>query len=276
MKLFEDQQPQVATARSEAVDFYPTPSWLAHALVERAALTADDRVLEPTCGDGAILAQIPADVPAWGIEIHPVLAAEARRTTGREIIVGDILEVALPDALTAVVGNPPFQQTLVEAMFERMHGALVDGGRMVLLLSAHLFQTSATVVRYAERFSLEVEMVPRDVFPGLQRPLVLARMVKKPERRIVGIAFAREIADLRAVPAEFRLVLKRSRTNVWVAAAEKALRAIGRPATVDEVARCVVGDRPTATAFWREALRKALQREFVRVGPATYALPEAA
>jgi site-specific DNA-methyltransferase (adenine-specific) len=231
--------------------------------------------LEPTCGDGAILGQIPADVEAFGVEIDPVLAAAARASTHRTIIVGDVLDLDLP-TLDAVVGNPPFQQTFVEALFGKMHGALVEGGRMVLRLSAHLFQTSVTVARYADSFALDIELLPRDVYPRLRLPLVVATMRKVSDRRIVGIAFAREVADLRGFPAEYRLVLQRSRTNVYVAACEKALRAIGRPATVEEIAQRVEGARPTRTEHWRAAIRRALQESFVRVAPATYALPEVA
>jgi len=271
VKLF----PDVPVAVAPAIDYYPTPSWLAHALVARAALRSRETVLEPTCGDGAILAQIPANVRAIGIEVDPVLATAARSATGREIVVGDVLETALPVPLDAVIANPPFAQLFVERLFTRLHGALVDGGRMVMLLSAHLFQTSTTVVRYADRFALEVELVPRDVFPGLQRPLVIATMRKTGERRIVGIAFAREIADLRKVPDTYRLILERSRTNVYVAAAERALQEIGRPATVDEVSAIIEGRRPTATRWWREALRRALAQSFERVAPGTYAIPNA-
>jgi site-specific DNA-methyltransferase (adenine-specific) len=268
--------PVIMTSGSAAVGFWRTPSWLADALVERAAPISGDVVCEPTCGDGAILAAVPADVQAFGIEIDPILAAEAVRVTGRTIIVGDALTVTLPAQPTLVIGNPPFSQTFVERLLGRFHRELHEGGRMVLLLSVHLFQTSATVARYAELFSLAVELVPRDVFPGLERPLLLATLTKAAERRIVGIAFAREIAELRGFPAAYRALLERSKSNVWVRVCEAALREIGRPATVDEIASIVQGVRPTTTTFWREAIRKHLRESFVRVAPATYALPEAA
>jgi site-specific DNA-methyltransferase (adenine-specific) len=269
LKLVED----VLSIGPSAVDFYATPAWLANAMVERAALRAGEMVLEPTCGDGAILAQIPRDVQAFGVEIDPVLAARARAVTGRDVIVGDVLALELP-SVNAVVANPPFQQAFVEQLFTKLHRALVDGGRMVFLLSAHLFQTSTVVVRYAEQFSIEADLVPRDAFPGLQRPLVVATLRKDGGRRIVGIAFAREIAYLRELPATYRLILERSRTNVYVAAAERALHEIGRPATLDEINAVVEGNRPTRTSWWREALRRALAQAFVRVAPGTYALPE--
>ncbi len=123
------------SAGPAAIAFYPTPSWLAAAIVERAQLRAGERVVEPTCGDGAILGQIPPDVAAFGVELDPALAAAARAATGREVIVGDVLDVALPP-LDAAVGNPPFAQTFVEALLGRLHGALVDGGRIVAALGA--------------------------------------------------------------------------------------------------------------------------------------------
>ena len=271
MKLFEHQ----AVAGELAVDFYPTPSWMAHAMVERAELSDGTIVLEPTCGDGAILEQMPSSVTAIGVEIDPILAARASASTGRDIIVGDILSLDLP-SVDAVVANPPYQQRFVEKLFDRMHGVVVEGGVMVMLLSAHMFQTANTVVRYSDRWSLTIDLLPRDVYPGLQLPLVLATMRKNSDRKIVGMAFIREVADLRSLPETYRTIFKRSHKNVYVAAAERALREIGRPATIDEVCSAVEGRRPTDTRWWREALRRALAQSFVRIAPGTYALPEAA
>jgi hypothetical protein len=58
---------------------YMTPEWAASELVERffPSLSADDFVLEPTCGRGAFLKAIPDEVPAVGVELDPALAAVA-------------------------------------------------------------------------------------------------------------------------------------------------------------------------------------------------------
>lgn len=276
MRLFDEPADEVATiGGSDAIDFFPTPSWFASAIVDRYLpdLDAGDIVLEPTCGDGSFLRAIPDHVRAYGIELDATLAAEARRSSGRMVITGDVLDVALPENPTAVVGNPPFVAAFVERLVARMHCALPEGAPMVLLLSAHLFQTSATVARYADAWSLSVELVPRDVYPRLQRPLVVAKFTKNALHRIIGIAFAQELVDLRGFPASYQALLRHARTNAYVAACTRALETLGRPASIAEVCEQIEGRRPTRTEFWREATRRALAQAFVRVAPGVYDLP---
>jgi hypothetical protein len=61
--LFDQPKPTAAPAHAgaDAIDFVPTPGWFADAMVQLALrdLGPNDIVLEPTCGDGAILRQIP-------------------------------------------------------------------------------------------------------------------------------------------------------------------------------------------------------------------------
>ena len=276
MMLFDSPSlPMRTDAGAAAIDFYPTPSWLAAAIVERYLpdLGASDVVLEPTCGDGAFLRAIPPGVKAYGVEIDPVLAAAARQTSGRPVIAGDILTVELDEIPTAVVGNPPFSSSFLDGLLDRMHGLLVEGSRMALVLSAHMFQTSRTVARYADAWSIEVDLMPRDVYPRLQRPIVLARFFRGGDRRIIGMAFVREVADFHGFPAAYRAVLDRAKTNAYVAACVKALESIGRPATIAEITEQIVGRQPTRTEFWREAVRRALAQAFVRIAPGTYAMP---
>lgn len=58
---------------------FNTPVWVAQALVERhfPKLGTDDLVLEPSCGIGAFLQAIPAEVRAVGVEIDEALAHRA-------------------------------------------------------------------------------------------------------------------------------------------------------------------------------------------------------
>ena len=76
------------------------------------------------------------------------------------------------------------------------------------------------------------------------------------------------------MPPEFNAILRRSQKNVWIAATLRALHVLGGRGTVDEVARVVTGFRPTPTEHWREAIRKSLQQNFVRVERGTYAIPK--
>lgn len=84
-----------------------TPSWEAEAIVEQefARLRSGHRVLEPSCGDGACLCALPEHVDALGVEIDPHQAEKARRNSGREVIVGNFLEVA-PEAIGELADGP--------------------------------------------------------------------------------------------------------------------------------------------------------------------------
>ena len=120
------------------LSYYPTPLWVAHAIVERhfPHLDRSDMLLEPSCGGGRFLQAIPEHVPALGVELDPSLAEEARGITGRTIITGDFRTVPLSIKPTAIIGNPPFEVDLIEEMLERSHRLLPEGGRVGFLLPA--------------------------------------------------------------------------------------------------------------------------------------------
>jgi site-specific DNA-methyltransferase (adenine-specific) len=278
LALFElDTRPtdEPAVASSVAVDYIPTPAWLAYAYVERklSRATSDDIICEPCCGDGAILREIPPHLRAFGIELDPTLAAEARATSGREVLVGDVLAIEIPHLITKVIGNPPFSVPWLNAFLDRFHGIMPEGGEIHLLLPAFAMQTSARVARYHRRYSIETEMIPRDVFPGFDKPLSLVSFTKEQHRKLIGLAFYDETAEWRAMPEEFRRILHRSKTNVWVAAILRALQKLGGRGTVDQIARVISGFRPTQTQHWREAIRKHLRLYFESVERAVYQIP---
>src|SRR3546814_12503078 len=69
----------------KALGQYPTPGWVAQALVERhfARLSSEDKVVEPSCGPGSFLSVIPSDLFAVSVEIDPVKTALERANTQR-------------------------------------------------------------------------------------------------------------------------------------------------------------------------------------------------
>src|SRR5207249_6467832 len=85
-----------------------TPEAVAAALVNWAVRKAQDRLLDPSCGDGQFLA---CHRRAVGIEIDPENAAEARqRAPGALIHPGDFFVWAerTTERFDAATGNPPF------------------------------------------------------------------------------------------------------------------------------------------------------------------------
>lgn len=268
-----------ATATPAAqLDQFFSPAWLAAGIVEHyfPALNSADHVLEPSCGNGRILQAIPAHVPATGIEIDAALAVQARANTGRNVITGDYRTVSLDFQPTAIIGNPPFDVAMIEALMQRAHGWLPEGGQMGLILPAYMFQTAARVAGYADHWSIRQDIIPRNVFPGLSKPLVFAVFSKDAARTLVGFAFFHEAAAVQQLPARFRQLFAEATGSVWQRVVSAALEALGGEASLEAIYCLVEGNRPTLTPHWREKIRQVCRADFRRVDRGRYALPAAA
>src|SRR3546814_10247477 len=95
-------------------------------------------------------------------------------------------------AVISLVGNPPFKVPMIEALMRRAREWLVEEGRMGLILPAFMFQTADRVAGYAQDWSIAVDMIPRNIYPGLRDPLVFAIFSKDSRRTLVGLALHRE------------------------------------------------------------------------------------
>jgi len=253
-----------------------TPRWVCEAIVERhyRALDMADMVLEPSCGDGRFLQALPAEVGAIGVEIDPVMAERARAATGRTIICGDFLEVAVPGPVTHVIGNPPFEARTIHGFLRRAHDLLVDGGSCGLLLPAYVLQTSSKVMALNRHWSISQELMPRNIFPRLKLPLVFAVFRKDRVRSLVGFFLYREAADVAALPKDVKAALQQPAAgSVWRRAVRAAFARLGQAsATLDAIYAAV--ERPSANQFWREKVRQVLQTypEFRRAGAGVWAV----
>lgn len=256
---------------------YMTPDWAALELVDRyfGDLTRADHVVEPSCGRGAFLRALPDYVPAIGIEIDPALAEEARRRSGRPVIVGDFRMVDLAITPTAVIGNPPFRKRTVDEFLERAWNLLPDEGRVGFLLPAFVFQTASTIDQLAQRWSIRQEMLPRNLFAGLSHPLCFALLTKGRKRGLVGFALYHELAAVNRLQARYRALLAEGEGSVWAAVVRAALEALGGTADLPHLYREIDGHRPTENAFWQAKVRQTLQRIAVRVGDGVWQLPQA-
>jgi hypothetical protein len=257
---------------------YQTPSWACEELIARyyGDLSSSDSVIEPSCGEGHFLDAIPREVPAIGIELDPVRAAIARQRTGREVIVGDVLNVELAHTPTLVIGNPPFRSELIDGLLDRVYDWLPDGGRCGLLLPAFILSKQSRVVRESERWSMEAELIPRDLFPGPRLPIVFARFRKERQRTVVGFALFAEAAMISGLPARIRHMLKHGRSPAWRAVVFDAIRDCGGEASLEMLYRAIEGRRPTSNPHWKAKVRQVVHHYAVRVAPSVYRLPEVA
>lgn len=254
-----------------------TPRWVCEAIVERyyPRLDMADRVLEPACGDGRFLAALPDHVDALGVEIDPRVA-DLARATGRPVITGDFLTVPIPGRFTHVIGNPPFDSRTIHGFLDRAHDLLEDGGSCGLLLPAYVLQTSSKVCQLNTRWSIQQELMPRNIFPRLKLPLVFALFRKDRLRTLVGFFLYREAADVAALPKDVRAELDQPACgSVWRRAVRAALKAIGGRGSLEQLYAHV--QRPRPNQHWQAKVRQVLQTypEFRRAGAGVWALEAA-
>jgi len=254
----------LAKPRTKELNQYFTPGWAAEAIVRRyfSDLGPDDLVIEPSCGNGGFLAALPAYVPALGIEIDPEMAALARANTGREVIVGDFRNVDLPDRAAAIIGNPPFESKLISQFLDRSWGLLDDGGSAGLILPAYVLQTSSVVTRLNQRWSIEQELLPRNLFPRLKLPIVFSVFRKERARRLIGFFLFAEAADVALMQKDCRRLAEESgRPETWRTVTRYALKMLGGEADLDSIYRAVEPRRPSlANRTWDARVRNVLQK----------------
>lgn len=142
---------QTSTEVSKDLQFYPTPAKIADKLCEKAGFYPDEdgfcRVLEPQCGDGAILEAVKryveggkaehychedrrtkkTQVAVTGIEVDAVRAAIAR-DKGFSVQTANFLQVQPQPIFDVVVMNPPFYGKHYQAHVEHARKFLKPGG----------------------------------------------------------------------------------------------------------------------------------------------------
>lgn len=246
---------------SDLCQFF-TPIWVAQALVERhfPKLDCADLVLEPSCGPGAFLQAIPHGVPALGVEIDPELAERARANTGRDVLVGDFRTVQLPEGVTTMIGNPPFRAEVFDGFLDRAYQILPEGARAGFILPTYFLQTASRVSRYGDRWSLSIELMPRNAFHiRMRTPLLFAVFEKNNARRLIGFVLYRECDDLNQMAKPYRELLRSCEGPVWLAVTRMALRRLGGSAQLKDIYRELEANRPTRTEWWREKIRQTLR-----------------
>jgi site-specific DNA-methyltransferase (adenine-specific) len=258
---------------NQKLDQYPTPAWVAECLIRDhfPDLDASDVVVDPTCGPGRFLQAIPTHVKAYGVEIDPELAQIARELTGRQVIADDFFRATLPERPTAFIGNPPFQLGLVDRLLDRAHELMLEGGRVGLILPAYAFQTAARVVRYSERWSLQQQMIPRNIYPGLSKPLVFGVFSKDQRKIMSGFSLYHEAAFVQALPADIQQALCEGPAT-WSSLVLQAIHDQGGVAELDSIYEYVCSRRPTGNPHWKEQVRKICQTRAQRVGKGRYAV----
>ena len=159
-----------------ADDYYPTADWCTDAILPH--LPVGGTILEPTCGDGAILRRLLAHTRPTrivGVELDAGRAEQARGVLrdadyhDGEIITGDFLhwaKTARVPGLGLIIGNPPFSLALdvVKACI-----ALAAPTRATVAMFLRLAFLRLAFLESAERAPFH-HAHPSDVYPLARRP----------------------------------------------------------------------------------------------------------
>lgn len=216
-------------------------------------------VIEPTCGDGRMLQAVPEHIPAFGIEIDPELAEEARERTGREVINADILTAEIPFKFDVVFGNPPFRAKFLDKLLDKVADTMEDGCRCGLLLPAYFMQTPTRVLKWNRIWSIYPELLPRTLFPRSQLPIIFALFTKDPAPQLKGMRLYVEADAITRLRPEFREMLEKGR-GLWQPVVVRALAELGGEDHLAKIYEKVGKFRPSDNPWWREKVRQTLQR----------------
>ncbi len=104
------------------------------------------------------------------------------------------------------------------------------------------------------------EMLPRNVYPGLSKPLLFAVFSKDQRRLLQGFAFYHETVETKQLDPEYAGLLTDAPVRPWKAVVAAAIENLGGKATLDQLYREIEGRRPTATNWWKEKVRQQCQR----------------
>jgi len=188
--------PEIRKARGA----FFTPEPIASFVVDWAIRSADDSVLEPSCGEAAFLTHavtrladlnsgLPVPPRVDGVEIHGASADEARRLVREaggdpQIITNDFFLVAPTGSYSAVIGNPPYiryQDFSGEARTRSREAALKAGVNLSGLASSWAAFTvhSALMLRKGGRMGLVIPAELLSVnYAGEVRKFLMERFAK--------------------------------------------------------------------------------------------------
>ena len=114
----------------EPHDFYATPAWCVHRLLEKVRLPGG-RWLEPCAGDGAIIRAtraLRADVAWSAVELRQECAPALERVVGDRHVIGNYFDASI-ETVDVILTNPPYSLA-----HEFLRKALENADHVVMLL----------------------------------------------------------------------------------------------------------------------------------------------
>lgn len=157
-----------------AHQFYPTPADLAQQLVAMADIGPEHAVLEPSAGQGGLLAFLPLDQTTC-IEVA-ALNAKVLQAKGASVVHADFIAWSASTAqrFDRVAMNPPFSDGRATAHTEAAASLVKPGGVLVAILpSGHA--TRLTLAGFDCEYTRPID----NAFPGVSVSVVILKATKK-------------------------------------------------------------------------------------------------
>jgi hypothetical protein len=171
----ETQKRQTGTAVSKDLQFYPTPRRVIDDILVGYVTPTDAAILEPSCGDGAIMDAIAERWPGnkvTGVEFHGG-RVEQTRAKGHKVLQANFLETSPSPTWDYVIMNPPFYGTHwkkhVEHALKFLKPRKEDGpwrerqgGTLICILPASAFYDGHLSDMGLVRKDAHLDQYPRD------------------------------------------------------------------------------------------------------------------
>jgi predicted RNA methylase len=132
----QEKHKATSTEIAKDLQFYRTPAAAAEWLVYQSNPREGMKILEPSCGDGAILDAIRkygVGMSAFGIEVHRG-RAEAAKAKGHSVLCANFLQTAPDPRYDMVLMNPPFYGKHYQKHVEHALKFLKPGGVLYAIL----------------------------------------------------------------------------------------------------------------------------------------------
>lgn len=284
-----EPEPTRTQVRNGSLHQYFTPEWAAEELIAKffPNLTQSDLVIDAGCGRGAFLKAVPAIAEAIGVDIDPIMVEEAKANTGREVICADFGDPEIPSQLghcSAVIGNPPFKMAIVDKFLRNAHSLLPTEGRCGFILPAYSLQTVSRLLKWNKHWNISQTLLPRTLFQRARLPLLFVLFEKGcGPRKLIGFTLYHEANEINGLPNWAKTVLIHGEPmsgagavrTTWRCVVEIALRKIGGRGTLTEIYNVMShrSARASDNQWWKDKVRQVLQLHFLKIAPATFALP---
>lgn len=133
-------KPSASKEVSKDLQFYRTPDAVAQRIVQDLAIIRHENILEPSCGDGALLRALQnrirhtgSKAQLFGVEFDGARAQQCR-DAGFNVLTANFLTWETQRRFDLIVMNPPFYGTHYFKHIEKAWELLEDGGQLVAIL----------------------------------------------------------------------------------------------------------------------------------------------